>query len=923
MGLDVKYPLLFLLLIPVAITLYVFYRNVKFASNVEKNILVSIRALVYLLLILALTVPHILLPIKGENVIFLVDRSASMKGSEDQILTWIQKSWETKKKDDSFAIISTGKSAAFEQSLTKDEEPIQEFSTEVGEEDTNIKQGIDLATSLIPSNQTGRIVLLSDGNETAGDATEAAKQLKQQNIILDYVPITGQTGSDVAMTDFNVSPTLFKGEKAQIKVKIRSNERKTAVVRISVNNREILKKAVELKEGENQFSFSHMVNDTGMFVYKAEVIADHETFLENNELYGVSNVTGTPKVLLVHGKDDPALSSLLQSAKLTVDSISPKQLPTTLSNYLQYQSIIFNNVAATDIGEKKMKLIEKAVKDFGTGFIMTGGENSFGLGGYFKTTIEKILPVNMDIKGKKKMPSLGLVIVMDRSGSMSGQKLTLAKEAAARSVELLRKEDTLGFIAFDDRPWEIVETAPIKDKKAVMKKIRSVTEGGGTNIFPSLQMAYEKLQPLKLQRKHIILLTDGQSATNANYQSLIEEGKEDNITISTVALGQDADIGLLESLAEYGSGRFYNVTDSTVIPSILSRETVMATRTYIEDHPFYPQIQPYPEWNRFFADGVPQMNAYIAVTPKQTAQVSIVSEKEDPILAEWQYGLGRTVAFTSDTSGKWAGDWARWNEWPNFWAKLVTSTFPSFENLPYDLDVKKENGETTITLHSDEAELLPINPKIISQQGQEMNVTTKMVAPGTYELKMEDRSGMYFLNVGQKTEDGSDKFFQTGFTIPYSEEYLLKGLDDSFLKELISFSGGKKLKKAGDAFSPLLNRSYEKQAISQWLLLVAFLLFFMEIAIRRFGLQSLIRIGGRVTKQPVIKQKQTEPIQQLVKKKVEKDKSKMANKKTTAENIDKGPSHHKKEKQNVTGSDMPTSGQDRMQRLLEAKKRKK
>lgn len=175
-------------------------------------------------------------------------------------------------------------------------------------------------------------------------------------------------------------------------------------------------------------------------------------------------------------------------------------------------------------------------------------------------------------------------------------------------------------------------------------------------------MAYDELMPLKLQRKHIILLTDGQSS-NADYETLIEEGKKENITISTVALGQDADIRLLESLAEYGSGRFYNVTDSTVIPSILSRETVMASRTYIEDNPFYPVIQPYPDWLKHFKNGVPQMNAYIAVTPKQTAQVSVVSEKEDPILAEWQYGLGKTIAYTSDTSGKWAGDWARWNEY--------------------------------------------------------------------------------------------------------------------------------------------------------------------------------------------------------------------------------------------------------------------
>ncbi len=262
--------------------------------------------------------------------------------------------------------------------------------------------------------------------------------------------------------------------------------------------------------------------------------------------------------------------------------------------------------------------------------------------------------MDMDIKGKKEMPSLGLVLVMDRSGSMAGNKIELAKEAAARSVELLREEDTLGFIAFDDRPWEILETKPLKDKQKAIEKIKSITPGGGTEIFTSLEQAYSELEDLQLQRKHIILLTDGQSATNGDYELLIESGKEKNITLSTVALGQDADRGLLEELAGMGSGRFYDVTDSSVIPSILSRETVMATRTYIEDKPFYPSIQPYPDWSSLFEKGVPEMNAYIASTAKPRAQVPLLSEKKTRYLlnGNMEWGGQRHLHQTSQASGR-------------------------------------------------------------------------------------------------------------------------------------------------------------------------------------------------------------------------------------------------------------------------------
>nr|WP_249310297.1 VWA domain-containing protein [Bacillus sp. FJAT-49736] len=904
--------------------MYLFYRRSRLHNRLEKNIITILRAIIFFLFIFALTVPQMLLPVKGENVIFLVDRSASMRGSDEKILAWIEKSIKSKKHADSYSIISLGKTAAIEQSLNKKSDLIQQFSTKLDEGETNIEEGIQLASSLIPENQKGRIVLFSDGNETAGNAVEAARQLIGENTILSYVPMQGEMGEDMALTEFHVPSSMYKGERAELKVKIVSDYQKEAVIRISLNNQEIIKKKVLVKEGDNLFTFSHLANETGMFVYKAEVTASGETFLENNELNGVSNVSGTPKILVVQNKKDNTFSRILKSSKLQVETIFPEQLPSSISGYLPYQSIIFNNVPATAITEKKMEMIEKTVKDFGTGFIMTGGDNSFGLGGYFKTPIERILPVDMDIKGKKKMPSLGLVIVLDRSGSMEGQKLRLAKEAAARSVELLRDEDTLGLVAFDDRPWEIVKTGPIKDKKSVIKKIRSITADGGTEIYTSLKLAYEKLKPLKLQRKHIILLTDGQSSTNSSYESLVEAGKKNNITVSTVALGEDADRNLLESIANYGSGRFYYVSDSTVIPSILSRETVMATRTYIEDDPFYPKIQPYPGWGNLFAGGVPKMNAYIAVTSKSAAQVSILSKKDDPVLAEWQYGLGRTAAFTSDTSGKWSGDWARWEGWPSFWSKLVTQTFPSYENTPYEINAQRDNGGTKIMLKSDKLELLPLEAVIVSQAGEEMKVQSKMTAPGQYELNMEDKPGMYFLRLKQQTEEGNSKLYQTGFSVPYSDEYLLNGLNKSFLKKLASITNGEQLKKEKEAFAPIDKSSFQKQPFSEVLLLIAFFLFFVEIAIRRFGIRRILSLLPKKKQRQTKGKEEITHVNKLIQTKNRSTKPKME---MTKEKKESSPDWRKTEKYtpNVSSDkkiEKKQGNEDRLQRLMDAKKRR-
>lgn len=912
MGIEFKYPILLLLLIPAGWLIFLYLKQ----KSPGKALIACIRSAVFLLLIMALAIPQIVLPIKGQTVIFLTDRSASVGNMENDALSWLEEAIGNKAANDRHGIASFGGNIQLEQTLTAGKQGLTQFNGKIDAGDTNLEAAIQSVSSLFPHQSGGRIVLISDGNETAGNSADAVRMLKNRGIELDYVLLDGEAGEDVSIKELNVSPTLYIGEEVPLLLTVESNAAKTAVIRISVNHQEVLQEKVNVKAGANVYQFSYKPEEAGLHVFKAEIEADGDTFIENNVMQQVANVKGTPKLLLVQQEGAADISGAFSG--LDVDTALPEGLPTTLSGFLKYESIVFENVPATSVTEPQMQLIEQAVKEFGTGFVMTGGEESFGLGGYFKTPIEKLLPVDMEIKGKNEMPSLGLVIVMDRSGSMIGDKLELAKEAAARSVELLREEDTLGFIAFDDRPWEIVETEPLADKQKVAGEIRSVTPGGGTEIFSSLELAYENLQDLKLQRKHIILLTDGQSASNGDYDALIEAGKEKNITLSTVALGSDADRGLLESLAELGSGRFYDVTDSSVIPSILSRETVMATRTYIEDNPFYPLSSPHPDWSTLFADGVPQMNAYIATTAKNRASLPLVSTKDDPVLAEWQYGMGKTIAFTSDLSGKWAGDWARWEKWPVFLNQLVANTLPQYESEPFSLEVVRSNEGTVLTVQSAAKTSLPMEAAVVSEKGEPIETNVKLSAPGKYEITIPEKAGMFYLSLKQTDAAGDMNMYQTGFTIPYSAEYLLQGKNESLLKELSANTGGRQLKQAEEAFRPLADQPKNIQPISSMLILVAFLLFFTEIAIRRFGLPKKWkgikradkpeRLGKQVPNRlDILREK---PKQKEILEQKEMPKQEAAPKKVSKK--PKKPALITKEER-----------EERMKRLLEAKNRKK
>ena len=580
MGFQLDNPLWLILLLPVFILMYLYRKQAHF--SIETWLLFSVRSLLFILLSLALSGLQIVTPIQGVSTIFVADRSDSIENQEGNMSDDIQRALKQSKESDRYGLVSVGKEGEIENSLQTFKDQKVSFQNVVTRDATDLASGLSLGASLLKPSDRGRIVLMTDGNETIHDSVQRAEQLSRQGIRVDVMGYAPEIGADAAITQFTVPDRAYQGEQASIELEVESNHAGKATIRIA-GEIEIVNQNVTLEEGSNRFTFKDDITESGFREYKAEVIAENDSVSENNEAYGISIIKGQPQVLLVEGSKGQGdnLNSALKSTGLSVTKVTPELLPTTLSGIAEYQSIVFANVSGAQVSEKQMNLIESAVRDFGTGFIMSGGSDSFGLGGYFKTPIERILPVDMDVKGKKEIPSLGMVMVLDRSGSMTGYKLDIAKEAAARSVELLREEDTFGFIAFDDRPWEIIETSPIKDKKKVIDQITSLTSGGGTEIFASLSMAYEKLSPLELKRKHIILLTDGQANNQPDYQSMIEEASEREITLSTVAIGADADRTLLNQLAEYGEGRFYDVSDVSTIPSILvKRDSPNDTNIY-------------------------------------------------------------------------------------------------------------------------------------------------------------------------------------------------------------------------------------------------------------------------------------------------------------------------------------------------------
>ena len=860
MDIRIDQPLWFLLFIPIALYMAYTWKSSGIRLVGKRTILFVLRCTAIAALIFALASPFLTLRADKEQIMFLVDRSVSIESAGDSADKWIAESLKGRQTNQSVGMYSFAETFRTDLQLTDADVAMPVIGQMEPKDATDITKAIDLAATIAKNDIATRIVLLSDGLETVGKVEELLPKYNEGRVIIDTVLLERPGSADASISIFETPLTAYEGEKQLLQVEVESTTRTAGELLIYQNDKEIIKEPVTLEPGKNTFSFRTSATGSGLLKYEAKLLVPDDSFLENNRMLSITMMERSPHVLVVQTSRNPsAIPALLDKNAMTVDVVDAGQLPETLSGYLGYGAIIFDNVPGHVVGEDKMTVIEQAVKNFGTGFMMVGGDESFGLGGYFKSPIERLLPVEMEVKGKESLPSLGLMIVMDRSGSMSGSKIILAREAAARSVELLRDDDTFGFTAFDDQVWEVIPVGKLGDKKKAVEQILSVPAGGGTDIFPGMQKAYDDLADLKLQRKHIILLTDGQSPMPPDYEEVIEDGRKNNITMSTVAIGSDADWSLLENLAENGGGRFYDVVDESTVPAILARETSMMTRTYIEDNPFYMTLGGVPEWTSLFSEGIPQMNAYIATTAKTTATIAGISHKEDPIIAEWMYGLGRTIAFTSDSTGKWTGDLARWEGYPEFWNTAVARLLPSYEEVPYII-THERGGTYTVTDSSRKAAFLDI--AVVDEAGQEVPFTSEPLAPGKVRVTVDAKPGLVFFGVS----DDKGGLFEAGLSVPYSDEYKPAAPDVSLMSKIAERTGGKVLEEPTEVFRNHPFKSGEKIRIAEWLILAAMILFFIDITLRRFGMFKGF-VKKRVVREKVVQETSTaeESISELLK----------------------------------------------------------
>ncbi len=815
----------------------------------RRGVSLTLRVAAVLAVVLALAGLRWMHPVKDMNVLFLLDVSDSVPprqqaAAREQIREFLQE----KPAADGAGLIVFGAEAGIESTASRTFEVPRSQAVVVPSERTDLAGALRLAAAALPEYGERRVVLFSDGNENVGDAFAAALSVRGVGAAVDVVPLGQDRGLDVAVERLQLPPRVREQVPFEARVLVTAGEAGPATVTLFRNDQLLGQQEVQLDAGHNLLTFPQTLSAPGFHAYDVRVDVAADNVPQNNRASGFVWVRGIPRVLLVTGdpEADSLLAGALQSSELELRVIDPAQFPDSLAELHGHDAIITSNVAATDLTRTQQQLLQSAVRDFGVGWVCIGGDQAFAAGGYKGTPLDETLPVESDLSSRKVFPSGALILVIDRSGSMTGEKLEMARQSAWAAVELLTRHDYVGVIAFDGAPSEVVPLQRITDPGAVGRAIAGIDAGGGTVMGPALRMALDRLKEVPASLKHVVVLTDGQSHSD-DFEGIANAMAAERITLSTVGLGTDCDVPLMQRLASLGRGRFYHVPWPTQLPQIFLQETAVILKTAIDENPFTPQISATTEPIRGLGQDYPPLLGHVVTMPRPRAELALSTEQGDPLLAHWQFGLGRAVAFTSDARSRWAQNWTGWDRYRQFWQQVLQWSLRRLDNAEFTTQIAIDRGIGQLAVEALDAEggfrnFLNLEAAVVGPKGDRQRIRLEQTGPGRYEARFATReTGTYLLNL-LELERGEPVASQVvGASLSYSPEFAERTPNLNLLRRIAEATGGKELIPGGHGANPFLYErkpSWQPQELWEHLLRLAVVLVVLDVGCRRVQIDT-------------------------------------------------------------------------------------
>jgi len=551
------------------------------------------RILLILVLTLALCNPLILRELDRVNLFFLVDGSDSIRTDlKSKIISYLQNIAGRMTSEDQAGLILFGENPSLETDLGSGF-TLDTYRSQVNQSATNIRDALQMAIGRLPGEGDNRILILSDGNETIGQAEEMAILARSLGIEIYSVPLpTWFSKQEVLVEKLETPEQISLLTPFESRLVVSSGQETEGQLMILKNDTLLEQRPVKLNQGKNVFFVQDSIEEQGLYLYRAVVNVKDDPIPGNNEGTSFTQATKRSRILYL-GQDrtdkNPLRRALIEQG-LDIVKGQPEDLPRDIYQLADYSALILDNISSLSLSYRFMENVEDYVKDLGGGLIMIGGDQSFGAGGYNRTPIEDLLPVYLDAPTTLELPTFVLTLVIDKSSSMAGNleaknKIEGAKIAAFSAVEMLNPTDRVGILAFDSSFQWVVKITPAGQRKEIAAKLSTLKEGGGTELYPALREAYRVLKKFQTARKHIIILSDGLTI-EADFETLVKQMNQENITFSTVALGRDSDLKLMQSIASWGRGRSYHTNNVDHIPRIFMGETKIAAKQVVHEEEY-------------------------------------------------------------------------------------------------------------------------------------------------------------------------------------------------------------------------------------------------------------------------------------------------------------------------------------------------
>lgn len=684
---------------------------------------------------------------------------------------------------------------------------------------TNIADAMQFASELLVEDTNKRIVLLSDGLETDGYADVKARELANKGVRVDVVDLDSYDPSlnEVQISDVKVLENAYTGDPLTFEAVIESNVDASVTLNLYDGEDIVAETKAEIVSGENKVNIETTAGIAGVHSFKIEAVVEADTVAVNNSMYCFVKIAGTPNVLIVDGvsekkdieegdyKEAHEVVKLLEAVDYTCTVVAPKDFPKNMSQLRNYDEIVLMNVDMDDMPKDSAELIKEYVSRLGRGLFTTGGDNTYIYGSMEKTVMEEMLPINMRLD-QDELPSTAMVILIDNSSSMSGQRFTMAKKGAIKSINSLADKDFVSVITFAENAEKVFGLTSMYEHTSIIESVADIKLSHGTKLRHALELAHEELKNFEgVDQKQVLILSDGEPS-DSGHQAIVREMKKDGISTSTVVVSGTfgSNERLMNELANLGGGKCYVVRDVDDLPNIMLDATLAGKGDYVNNVTFTPETKSFSQ-ALLGVTPVPQLDGYISASVKDHA--TTVLEFTDtktgnsrPIYAEWQYGLGRVASFTSDLSGRWSSKWLSTEAGVTFVRNVTSAILPA--------DNEKSSLITDINLFSRSAEISVKTEDLYGEKvlegtlyspgkfSTEIPLELTMTSPGVYTANTKiDKEGVYTLMMWQfdpKAEDPTIPVDSTeqAFCVSYSSEYDVFAEKTDLLSQVAMLSGG-------------------------------------------------------------------------------------------------------------------------------------